>query len=75
MSQRLNHPDDAPPPRRPPDPRDPAQYEAAYAYIDRQVILRHRREGQPLLVDRDGVIVELDPRTVPLPAVPELPDA
>lgn len=36
----------------------------------RQVIRRHRQLGVPLVIWRDGRVVELDPESVELPIVP-----
>ena len=41
----------------------------AIAEADRNVILRHRRAGVPLIFWRDGKVVEVDPNTVALPEV------
>lgn len=42
----------------------------AIAEADRNVILRHRAAGVPLVLWRDGKVVEVDPNTVELPEVP-----
>lgn len=42
------------------------------ARADREVILRHRRAGVPLVLWRDGKVVHVDPNTVALPEVREL---
>ena len=47
--------------------RDPASRPAAIMFANRMTILRHRALRAPLIVVRDGVILELDPFTVPLP--------
>ena len=45
--------------------------DAAIAESDRNVILRHRAAGVPLVLWRDGKVVHVDPNTVELPEVPE----
>jgi hypothetical protein len=44
----------------------------AIAEAHRNVILRHRAAGVPLVLWRDGAVVEVDPNTVELPQVSEL---
>jgi predicted ABC-type ATPase len=42
------------------------------AKADREVLLRHRAAGVPLVLWRDGKVVHVDPNTVELPEVSEL---
>ena len=44
----------------------------AFLRADRDVILRHRAGGVPLVYWRDGTVVHVDPHTVELPEVREL---
>lgn len=55
--------------------RDGAALDRAMVRVHRQVILYHRMLGVPLVMWRDGKVVEVDPETVELPEVPELPDS
>lgn len=71
MRERPSHTEYALPKRRAPASRDFAHFWASYAYADRAGIPRHRREGQPLVAEQDGVMVEPDLWLVWLPSAPE----
>jgi hypothetical protein len=49
--------------------RDGDLLDRAMVAAQRRVILHHRRLGVPLVIWRDGQVVEVDPETVELPEV------
>ncbi|MEK7215593.1 MAG: hypothetical protein AAB289_08370 [Chloroflexota bacterium] len=52
--------------------RDGTAIDRAMVRAHRAVILRHRQLGQPLVIWRDGQVVEVSPFDVELPVVDEL---
>ena len=51
--------------------RDGTALDRAMVRTHRAVILRHRQDGVPLVLWRDGQVVEVDPFDVELPVVDE----
>ena len=51
--------------------REGTAIDRAMVAAQRRVILRHRQLGIPLVLWRDGQVVEVDPETVELPELPD----
>ncbi len=51
--------------------REGTAIDRAMVAAQRRVILRHRQLGIPLVLWRDGRVVEVDPHTVELPELPD----
>ena len=51
--------------------REGTAIDRAMVAAQRRVILRHRQLGIPLVLWRDGQVVEVDPESVELPELPE----
>lgn len=51
--------------------REGTAIDRAMVAAQRRVILRHRQLGIPLVLWRDGQVVEVDPETVDLPELPD----
>ncbi|MBM3568848.1 MAG: hypothetical protein FJX46_08840 [Alphaproteobacteria bacterium] len=55
--------------------RDGDAIDRAMVAARRKAILRHRQLGVPLVLWRDGRVIEIDPNRVPLPRAPAKPRA